>query len=227
MTGGAYLKHLEVENFKSYNGKCLIGPFDKFTAIIGPNGSGKSNLMDAISFVLGIASQALRSSQMTDLIYRGKEEFGNVRRRAIVTAIYVDASGIEHSLQRSVSSTGVSEYRLDGSVVSYAVYSQFLESQNLLIKARNFLVFQGDVESVAAKTPKDLSKLLEQIAGSDELKSEYDKLKELHDQAMEISAFAFNKKRNLLGEMKAVQEQKDDVIKYERLLEEKVKHIVL
>jgi structural maintenance of chromosome 1 len=225
MTGGAYLKQLEVENFKSYNGKCLIGPFDKFTAVIGPNGSGKSNLMDAISFVLGIASQALRSSNMADLIYRGNNEGVNLRRKATVTAIYVDASGNEHSLQRTISSSGASEYRLDGSSVTYAAYSQFLESQNLLIKARNFLVFQGDVESVAAKTPKDLSRLLEQIAGSDELKIDYDRLKELHDQAMEISAFAFNKKRTLLGEMKAVQEQKEDVIKYENLLEEKVKEI--
>lgn len=32
---------LELENFKSYNGKQIIGPFDQFTSIIGPNGSGK------------------------------------------------------------------------------------------------------------------------------------------------------------------------------------------
>lgn len=31
---------LEVENFKSYKGKHVIGPFANFTAIIGPNGSG-------------------------------------------------------------------------------------------------------------------------------------------------------------------------------------------
>lgn len=38
-----YLRYIEVENFKSYRGKQLIGPFKKFTAIIGPNGSGTSN----------------------------------------------------------------------------------------------------------------------------------------------------------------------------------------
>lgn len=32
---------LELENFKSYCGKQVIGPFDQFTSIIGPNGSGK------------------------------------------------------------------------------------------------------------------------------------------------------------------------------------------
>jgi hypothetical protein len=34
--------------------------------------AGKSNLMDAISFVLGIKSSQLRSSQLRDLIYRGR-----------------------------------------------------------------------------------------------------------------------------------------------------------
>lgn len=48
----------------------IIGPFKNFTAIIGPNGAGKSNLMDAMSFVLGIQAQTLRSGNLKDLIYR-------------------------------------------------------------------------------------------------------------------------------------------------------------
>lgn len=34
------IDRLELENFKSYAGKQVIGPFKSFTAIIGPNGSG-------------------------------------------------------------------------------------------------------------------------------------------------------------------------------------------
>ncbi|KAF3556335.1 hypothetical protein F2Q69_00015279 [Brassica cretica] len=55
---------LEMENFKSYKGHQLVGPFKDFTAIIGPNGAGKSNLMDAISFVLGVRTGQLRGSQL-------------------------------------------------------------------------------------------------------------------------------------------------------------------
>jgi energy-coupling factor transporter ATP-binding protein EcfA2 len=62
--------YLELENFKSYGGLQKIGPFKSFTSIIGPNGSGKSNCMDALSFVLGVQSRDLRSSQMKDLIFR-------------------------------------------------------------------------------------------------------------------------------------------------------------
>jgi len=38
--------------------------------VIGPNGAGKSNLMDAISFVLGVRSVSLRSTALKDLVYR-------------------------------------------------------------------------------------------------------------------------------------------------------------
>ena len=51
---GGMISRIECDNFKSYKGHQVIGPFKQFTSIIGPNGSGKSNLMDAISFVLGV-----------------------------------------------------------------------------------------------------------------------------------------------------------------------------
>ena len=34
------LVQIVLENFKSYHGIQVIGPFDNFTCIIGPNGSG-------------------------------------------------------------------------------------------------------------------------------------------------------------------------------------------
>lgn len=46
------LMRIEAENFKSYAGTQIIGPFKDFTAVIGPNGAGKSNLMDAIRYVM-------------------------------------------------------------------------------------------------------------------------------------------------------------------------------
>lgn len=35
------MESLELENFKSFKGKHIIGPMKQFTAIIGPNGSGR------------------------------------------------------------------------------------------------------------------------------------------------------------------------------------------
>ena len=91
-----------------------------------------------------------------------------------------------------------------------------------MIKARNFLVFQGDVEAIASKSPKDLTKLIEQISGSDEFKEEYESLKEIYDKSTEASTYAFNQKRSISNEIKAVQDQKDDAFRYEQLVLQKM-----
>jgi structural maintenance of chromosome 1 len=67
------LNSIELFNFKSYKGLVKVDLGDAFfSSIIGPNGSGKSNMMDAISFVLGIRSSHLRSSNLRELVYRGR-----------------------------------------------------------------------------------------------------------------------------------------------------------
>ena len=43
------MTHIEVENFKSYSGKHIIGPFhEASSAVVGPNGSGKSNVIESL-----------------------------------------------------------------------------------------------------------------------------------------------------------------------------------
>ena len=81
------LRQLEIENFKSYAGQHVIGPFDDFTCIIGPNGAGKSNMMDAISFVLGVQSRHLRSTNLKELIFR-ESSLVTSAKKASVKLIY-------------------------------------------------------------------------------------------------------------------------------------------
>ena len=137
------IQRIELENFKSYKGFQTIGPFYDFTAIIGPNGAGKSNLMDAISFVLGVRTGHLRGAQLKDLIYafddKEKEQSG---RRAFVRLVYLLASGEELHFTRTISSDGGSEYRIDDKAVTWNAYGARLKSLGILVKARNFLVFQ-------------------------------------------------------------------------------------
>ncbi|KAL6901022.1 hypothetical protein ACP4OV_005698 [Aristida adscensionis] len=211
------IHRLEVENFKSYKGAQTIGPFFDFTAIIGPNGAGKSNLMDAISFVLGVRSAHLRGAQLKDLIYalddREKEAKG---RRASVGLVYQMGADELH-FTRTITGAGGSEYRIDGRVVSWDDYNAKLRSLGILVKARNFLVFQGDVESIASKNPKELTALLEQISGSDELRREYDELEELKARAEEKSALVYQEKRTIVMERKQKKAQKEEAEKHLRL----------
>ncbi|KAG6662734.1 hypothetical protein I3843_03G247500 [Carya illinoinensis] len=209
---------LELENFKSYKGIQTIGPFYDFTAIIGPNGAGKSNLMDAISFVLGVRSGHLRGAQLKDLIYayddKEKDQKG---RRAFVRLVYQLGNGSELHFTRTITSSGSSEYRVDGTTVTWDIYNAKLRDLGILVKARNFLVFQGDVESIASKNPKELTALLEQISGSDELRRDYDKCEEEKATAEEKSALTYQKKRTIVMERKQKKEQKEEAEKHLRL----------
>lgn len=214
---GKILK-LEMENFKSYKGLQTIGPFKDFTAIIGPNGAGKSNLMDAISFVLGVRTGHLRGAQLKDLIYayddREKEQKG---RRAFVRLVYLLPDGSELQFTRAITSSGGSEYRIDGRAVNWDEYNARLKELGILVKARNFLVFQGDVESIASKNPKELTALFEQISGSEDLKREYEDLEEKKARAEEKSALVYQKKRTVVMERKQKKEQKEEAEKHLRL----------
>lgn len=277
------LIRIELSDFKSYRcvhslcktnlrvnhriiprGHQVIGPFKNFTSVIGPNGAGKSNLMDAISFVLGVKSAQLRSSQLKDLVYRGRrlakgpvdgsqatqdqEEEGNsdeegdgegTAKKAWVLAVFQDEKKKEWLFQRTcvltcltsatlltaprISTTGASEYRLNKKVVTYSAYNAALTSHNILVKAKNFLVFQGDVEAVASQSPRELSRLIEQISGSLELSQEYEKAKEAQDRATENATFNFTKRRGIAGEIKQYKEQKGEAERFESLCNEKVR----
>ncbi|CAG8540450.1 3651_t:CDS:10, partial [Acaulospora colombiana] len=224
----------------------------------------KSNLMDAISFVLGIKSAQLRSTQLRELIYRGRamqdeededadhitpEGYIESPKRAWVIAVYKDDNDEEINFQRSITKNGSSEYRINDEVVTFSAYNAELEKRNILVKARNFLVFQyrenvmsfrnidnlimklkillkGDVEAIASQSPKDLTRLIEQISGSLEFKAEYERLKIQQERATENSAFNLNKKRGINSEIQEYQKQKAQAQQYEKLQEEKVQIIV-
>jgi structural maintenance of chromosome 1 len=228
------LMRIELFNFKSYKGHQRIDFGDSyFTSIIGPNGSGKSNSMDAISFVLGIKSSQLRSASLKDLIYRGRviRENGALNptadgdsedpTTAWVMAVYENDAGEEQYWKRSITVNGSSEYRINSKLVTASQYNDVLEKENILIKARNFLVFQGDVEAIASQSPKDLTRLIEQISGSLEYKAEYEKLKAEQDKAAETANFNLNRRRGINAEIKQYQEQKQEVENYEKKARER------
>jgi structural maintenance of chromosome 1 len=91
------------------------------------------------------------------------------------------------------------------------------------VKAKNFLVFQGDVEAVASQSPRELSRLIEQISGSLELAGEYEKAKEEQDRATENATFNFTKRRGIVGEIKQYKEQKSEADRFEALCQERVR----
>lgn len=49
-------------------------------------------------------------------------------------------------------------------IVSLGQYMQELEKIHVFVKAKNFLVYQGQVEKIAMKDPKERTKLFEKIS---------------------------------------------------------------
>ncbi|XP_062420552.1 structural maintenance of chromosomes protein 1A isoform X2 [Pungitius pungitius] len=213
-----YLKLIEIENFKSYKGRQIIGPFHKFTAIIGPNGSGKSNLMDAISFVLAEKTSNLRVKTLKDLIH-GAPVGKPAANRAFVCMVYQEDSGEERSFTRAIIGSS-SEYRINNKVVGLPEYSEELEKLGILIKARNFLVFQGAVESIAMKNPKERTALFEEISRSGDLAQEYERRKKEMVKAEEDTQFNYHRKKNIAAERKEAKQEKEEAERYQRLKDE-------
>lgn len=88
---------------------CLSSPFPSLCPVIGPNGSGKSNLLDALSFVLGLRLEKdkSRASVLTDLLHKKQDETladieaaGKGREIAWVQLVYIGADGQQKSGRR-------------------------------------------------------------------------------------------------------------------------------
>jgi len=240
--------YLELENFKSYAGLQRIGPFFDFTCVIGPNGSGKSNLMDAISFVLGVQSRDLRSSQMKDLIFRPPGTARDETLSARASLVYVEPqkkgdtdeegenndpadeegrlskkvpTGKTTVFSRLISTTGSGGYQVNSQPVTFKQYEAKLASIGVLLKARNFLVFQGDVETMARKNPKQLVEMFENISGSAELKEEYEAASKAKEEAEQRTIFAFNKTKEHKSERRVLKEQKEEAERFHNLLSQR------
>ncbi|GAB7354420.1 hypothetical protein MBLNU459_g4911t1 [Dothideomycetes sp. NU459] len=145
---------------------------------------------------------------------------------AWVMAVYEDDAGEEQQWKRTITSAGQSEYRINNRPVTAKQYNDALEAENILIKARNFLVFQGDVEAIASQSSKDLTRLIEQISGSLEYKADYDRLKIEAEKAAEDQAFKLNQRRGINSEIKQYQEQKREADNYTRKAEERDQAVV-
>ncbi|KAJ6630190.1 Structural maintenance of chromosomes protein 1A [Pseudolycoriella hygida] len=199
----AFLKFIEVENFKSYKGHIVIG---------------KSNFMDAISFVMGEKTISLRVKRLGELIH-GAAIGRPVSNRCSVTAKFELDDGTYIEFQRSVINSSA-DYKINGKGVQNTTYLEQLESMGINVKAKNFLVFQGAVESIAMKNAKERTALFEEISGSGLLKEDYNRLKQEMIQAEEETQFTYQKKKGVAAERKEAKAEKQEADRYARLKEE-------
>merc|ERR1719400_1145166 len=136
-----------------------------------------------------------------------------------VTAIFEvesEQGPVEKKFTRSIIS-GSADHKIDGNSVSPKDYLAELEKIGINAKAKNFLVFQGAVESIAMKNPKERTALFEEISGSGALKDDYEKYKTEMLSAEEETQHTYQKKKAIGAERKEAKMEKEEAEKYKKL----------
>ncbi|PIO56713.1 hypothetical protein TELCIR_21886, partial [Teladorsagia circumcincta] len=95
-----------------------------------------------------------------------------------------------------------------------------MESIQIFIKAKNFLVYQGQIESIAMKNPKERTALFEEISRSCELQPEYDRLKLELQKAEEDAQQNMHKRRGIAQEKREAKLERDEAEKYQHMKDE-------
>ena len=108
---------------------------------------------------------------------------------------------------RIVTFKGDTTYYFDNKVVSFEEYNIHLKRIGILIKARNFLVFQGDVESIASMSSIERTKHFEEISGSIEYEEEYGEILKLKEEAEKVELQNVSEKRAIQKEKNQYKEQ--------------------
>ncbi|XP_041483020.1 structural maintenance of chromosomes protein 4-like [Lytechinus variegatus] len=189
------ITQIVTENFKSYAGKVVLGPFHKsFSCIIGPNGSGKSNVIDSMLFVFGYRAAKIRSKKLSVLIHKS-EDHKDLKsctvavhfQKIIDTGAGVDEYEVVPNSQFVVSRTAhkdnSSSYYLDGKKVNFKECTALLRQAGVDLDHNRFLILQGEVEQIAMMKPKaqteheeGMLEYLEDIIGSNQFKEPIEEL---------------------------------------------------
>uniref|UniRef100_A0A914Z3Q4 Structural maintenance of chromosomes protein n=1 Tax=Panagrolaimus superbus TaxID=310955 RepID=A0A914Z3Q4_9BILA len=158
------IEKMVVENFKSYYGKQVVGPFHPhFSAIVGANGSGKSNIIDALMFVFGTNAAKIRSTNLKALIHKSAAH-QNLNHCSVTiffvlcqdedTGKYTSVSGSNFQVKRTVTSKGTSKYYYNGETYNRNELRNKLQSHGIDMDHHRFLILQGEVESISMMKPK-------------------------------------------------------------------------
>merc|ERR1712156_1230358 len=158
---------------------------------------------------MGEEKSSLRVKKLSDLIHGASVNRPVSSNFASVSAIFhindtemndcsynddCEKQKFTKSVDTNKYSTSRAKHEINGNEVQKNAYLSELEKHGINASAKNFLVFQGTVESIAIKTAKERTELFEEISGSID-----------------------QKKKSLGLERKEAQQEKEEAKKYKLL----------
>lgn len=217
-----HLERMVLQNFKSFAGKTLI-PFPSgFTAVCGANGSGKSNIVDALTFVLGVQSaRAIRAQKLQNLIFNG----ARTKKAADFCEVTLDLDNSdgkvpgqpkELRITRRITRSGISVYKINGHTAIKSKVLDLLSQAGLSPDGHN-IIMQGDVMRIIEMSPKERREIIDDISGI----AEFNQKKEEALRKLERTESRVNEALAVVGEKQRRLEQlkldKENAENYQRL----------
>ncbi|XP_063994710.1 structural maintenance of chromosomes protein 1A-like [Diachasmimorpha longicaudata] len=172
---GVHLKTIEICNFKSFLGRWNLSPLMPWNAVIAPNGSGKSNLIDAITFGLGENENIqLRINNLEELVPQT-----NIHESRTFVSLTFASEGDSTVFERSLIKNRAHQryeslYTINDEIVDIMEYLEQLKALGINIKAKDFVVYQGNISDIINASPQERLNMLEIASGSLAFKDQYD-----------------------------------------------------
>ena len=168
------LSGLKLAGFKSFVDPTQLPLPTNLTSIVGPNGCGKSNIIDAVRWVLGEASQKqLRTQDSDDVIFNGSKTRKPVGRASV--ELHFDnsdgqiggpyAAYTDIAVRRELTRDGNSQYFLNGRKCLKRDVTDLFLGTGLGGKNQYAIIEQGMVSRMIEAKPEELRTWLEEAAG--------------------------------------------------------------
>ena len=165
-----YLKHLDLQGFKSFPDKIKLDFDSGITAVVGPNGSGKSNISDSIKWVLGEQRvKSLRGDKMEDVIFAGTQVrkplgFAEVSLTLDNTDGKIPVDYSEVKVTRTVFRSGESRYAINGTQCRLRdIHELFMDTG--IGREGYSIIGQGKIDEILSSKSDDRRRLFEEAAG--------------------------------------------------------------
>jgi|GEM_PF-666478 len=168
--------NLKIRGFKTFAETVQMSLSNRLTGVVGPNGSGKSNLVDAIRWGIGEhMSRLLRVGSPTDVIFAGLGERKPLSMAEV--AITLDNRTLKYpreeqeiTIIRRIFKDGENEFEINGQKVRKCDIEDLFRGTGLGRQTYS-VVGQGEVDLVLSATPSERLKVMEELAGVDQLRS--------------------------------------------------------
>ncbi|MCC7076576.1 MAG: chromosome segregation protein SMC [Acidimicrobiia bacterium] len=165
-----FVKALRLHGFKSFADRTPLEFGPGITCVVGPNGSGKSNVVDALTWVMGVQGpRQLRGGRMEDVIFSGSPHRPALGRAEVELVLDNDDGRIpldvaEVSIGRLLFRSGESRYTICGKTCRLVDIVELLSDAGVGRQMHN-VVGQGRIDQILMSSPEERRVTIEEAAG--------------------------------------------------------------